>query len=120
MTNDEIGVVKWNIRPCGPGEAGYQRLTPPMLLDHTSGFANLRVLEPGRKTQIHFEPVTRYAYSVQGLQLLQLVETVTRRPLEDLMRDGIFRPFDMTRAWSGRNAAAFLDRIPKPFATSKD
>lgn len=74
------------------------RLTPRMLLDHTSGFANLRVLEPGRKTQIHFEPGTRYAYSGQGLQLLQLVvETVTRRPLEDLMRERIFRPFDMTR-----------------------
>jgi len=64
------------------GDARYERLTPRMLLDHTSGFANLRVLEPGRKTQIHFEPGTRYAYSGQGLQLLQLVvETVTRRPV---------------------------------------
>jgi CubicO group peptidase (beta-lactamase class C family) len=77
-----------------------------MLLDHTSGFANLRVLEPGRKTQIHFEPGTRYAYSGQGLQLLQLVvETVTRRPVEDLMRERIFRPFGMTRTsmlWQDR------------------
>src|SRR6266850_1272860 len=30
------------------GDVRYERLTPRMLLDHTSGFANLRVLEPGR------------------------------------------------------------------------
>ena len=80
------------------GDVRYERLTPRMLLDHTSGFANLRVLEPGRRIQIHFEPGTRYAYSGQGLQLLQLVvETVTRRPVEDLMRERVFRPFGMTR-----------------------
>jgi CubicO group peptidase (beta-lactamase class C family) len=80
------------------GDVRYERLTPRMLLAHTSGFANLRVLEPGRKTQIHFDPGTRYAYSGQGLQLLQLiVETVTQRPVEDLMRDRVFRPFGMTR-----------------------
>jgi CubicO group peptidase (beta-lactamase class C family) len=88
------------------GDARYERLTPRMLLDHTSGFANLRVLEPGRKTQIHFEPGTGYAYSGQGLQLLQVVvETVTRRPVEDLMRERIFRPFGMTRTsmlWQDR------------------
>ena len=76
----------------------YKRLTARMLLDHTSGFANLRVLEPERKTQIHFDPGTRCAYSGQGLQLLQLVvETATGRPLEDLMREKVFLPFGMTR-----------------------
>jgi CubicO group peptidase (beta-lactamase class C family) len=88
------------------GDRRYERLTARMLLDHTSGFANLRVQEPGRKTQIHFEPGTRYTYSGQGLQLLQLVvETVTRRPVEDLMRERVFGPFGMSRTsmvWQAR------------------
>ena len=76
----------------------YKRLSPRMLLDHTSGFANLRVLEPDRKTHIHFDPGSRYAYSGQGLQLLQLaVEAATQRPLEDLMRENVFQPFGMAR-----------------------
>jgi hypothetical protein len=63
----------------------YKLLTARMLLDHSSGFANLRVLEPGRKTTIHFDPGSRYAYSGQGIQLLQLVvETVTKKAVEDL------------------------------------
>jgi CubicO group peptidase (beta-lactamase class C family) len=95
------------------GDVRYERLTPRMLLDHTSGFANLRVLEPDRKIQIHFEPGTRYAYSGQGLQLLQLVvETVTRRPVEDLMRDRVFRRFGMTRTsmvWHERFESDFAN-----------
>jgi hypothetical protein len=38
-----------------------------MLLSHTSGFANLRFLEPDRKIRIHFQPGSRYAYSGQVL-----------------------------------------------------
>jgi CubicO group peptidase (beta-lactamase class C family) len=94
----------------------YLRLTPRMLLDHTSGFANLRVLEPGRKTQIHFEPGTRYAYSGQGLQLLQLVvETVSRRAVEDLMRDRVFRPFGMTRT-----SMVWQERFENDFSNAYD
>jgi CubicO group peptidase (beta-lactamase class C family) len=98
------------------GDARYERLTPRMLLDHTSGFANLRVMEPDRKTRIHFEPGTRYAYSGQGLQLLQLVvETATRRPVEDLMRDRVFGPFRMTRT-----SLTWQERFESDFANAYD
>lgn len=94
----------------------YTRLTPRMLLDHTSGFANLRLLEPGRKTQIHFDPGTRYAYSGQGLQLLQLVvETVMQRPVEALMQERIFRPFAMTRS-----SMVWQERFESDYANGYD
>ena len=84
----------------------YKRITVRMLLSHTSGFPNWRYINEDRKLNINFEPGTRYAYSGEGIDLLQLiVETVTRKPLEDLMRDYIFEPFGMTRSsmvWQGQ------------------
>jgi CubicO group peptidase (beta-lactamase class C family) len=76
----------------------YKRITARMLLSHTSGFPNWRFLEDDRKLKIHFEPGTRFAYSGEGIDLLQLVvETITGKPLEDLMQSRIFARFGMTR-----------------------
>jgi CubicO group peptidase (beta-lactamase class C family) len=80
------------------GDPRYQRITTRMLLDHTSGFPNFRWLNDDHKLNINFEPGSRYAYSGEGIELLQLVvETVTKQPLEELMRQHIFRPLGMTR-----------------------
>lgn len=80
------------------GDDRYKRLTTRMLLSHTSGFPNWRYINQDRKLNINFEPGTRYAYSGEGIDLLQLVvETVTKQPLEDLMQDRVFKPFGMNR-----------------------
>ena len=80
------------------GDPRYKKITARMLLSHTSGFANWRWLEEDRKLKIHFEPGSRYAYSGEGIDLLQLiVETVTKQPLGQLMRENVFQPFGMTR-----------------------
>ena len=79
-------------------DARYKKITARMLLDHTSGFPNWRRFEDDGKLHIHFEPGSRFAYSGEGIDLLQLiVETVTKKPLEDLMRQRVFEPFRMTR-----------------------
>ena len=76
----------------------YKRITARMLLSHTSGFANWRWLEEDRKLRIHFEPGSKFAYSGEGIDLLQLVvETVTKKPLEQSMQESVFGPFGMTR-----------------------
>ncbi len=84
----------------------YKRITARMLLSHTSGFGNWRQFEDRHKLITHFEPGSRYAYSGEGIALLQLVvETVTRKPLEELMQEKIFQPFGMTRSsmvWQAR------------------
>ena len=80
------------------GDDRYKRITARMLLSHTGGFPNWRYINEDRKLNINFEPGTRYAYSGEGIDLLQLiVETVTKKPLEELMQDRIFKPFGMSR-----------------------
>jgi len=84
----------------------YKRITARMLLSHTSGFANWRWFEDDRKLKIHFEPGSRFAYSGEGIDLLQLVvETITKKPLEELMQQQVFQPLEMSRTsmvWQGR------------------
>jgi CubicO group peptidase (beta-lactamase class C family) len=84
----------------------YKRITTRMLLSHTSGFPNWRAFEEDRKLKIHFEPGSRYAYSGEGIDLLQLVvETITKKHLEELLQERVFQPLGMTRSsliWQGR------------------
>lgn len=51
----------------------WRKITPRILLTHSSGFANFYWLNPGEKVVIHFDPGSRYAYSGDGLILLQFV-----------------------------------------------
>ena len=95
-------------------DARYRRITPRMLLSHTSGFRNWRFFSPAGALDtagtldIHFEPGSRYSYSGEGIQLLQLVvEEVTGRSTADLMRERVFDRFGMTRTsmlWDPRFA----------------
>jgi CubicO group peptidase (beta-lactamase class C family) len=80
------------------GDPRYKKITARMLLSHTTGFPNWRYVNEDRKLNINFEPGSRFAYSGEGIDLLQMiVETVTGKPLEDLMRDRVFQPLGMTR-----------------------
>jgi len=76
----------------------YKLITARMLLSHTAGFPNVRYFDPGHRLTLHFQPGTQYAYGSEGYDLLQLViETVTKRPTEELMQEYVFRPLGMTR-----------------------
>ena len=88
------------------GDSRYQRITARMCLSHATGFPNWRWLEDDHKLRIHFEPGSRFAYSGEGIVLLQRsVEAITGRPLEELMQEHVFRPLGMTRTsmvWQSR------------------
>jgi CubicO group peptidase (beta-lactamase class C family) len=51
----------------------WRALTPRILLTHAGGFANFAFVEPDGRLRIHFAPGSRYAYSGEGLILLQFV-----------------------------------------------
>jgi len=55
------------------GDERWRQLTPRILLTHAGGFANFRWLEPDRKLRFHFDPGARYAYSAEGMYILQLI-----------------------------------------------
>jgi CubicO group peptidase (beta-lactamase class C family) len=81
------------------GDPRYKSITARMLLSHTSGFPNWRWFEDDRKLKMHFAPGSRFAYSGEGIDLLQLVvESLTGQPVEKLMQEHIFQPFGMTRS----------------------
>ena len=94
----------------------YKRITARMLLSHTSGFANWRSMEDDRKLKIHFEPGAKFAYSGEGIDLLQLVlETITKQPLEKLMQEYVFQPFGMTRS-----SMVWQERFENDYANGYD
>lgn len=48
-------------------------ITPRHLLTHSAGFANFYWLESDSRIRIHFDPGSRYAYSGDGMMLLQFM-----------------------------------------------
>lgn len=76
----------------------WRRLTARILLTHSGGFANFYFLEPDRQLRIHFEPGSRYAYSGDGLILLQFVlEQGLGLDVGAEMQRRLFAPNGMTR-----------------------
>jgi CubicO group peptidase (beta-lactamase class C family) len=55
------------------GDERWRRLTARHLLTHSSGFRNFSWDEPDGKLRINFDPGSRYAYSGEGIILLQFV-----------------------------------------------
>jgi CubicO group peptidase (beta-lactamase class C family) len=91
----------------------WRALTPRILLTHSSGLANFAFLEPDKKMRLHFAPGSRYAYSGEGIQLLQFVlETGLGLTVGDEMQRRVFDRFGMTRTsmmWRSDFAANLAD-----------
>ena len=95
------------------GDERWRKLTPRILLSHRSGLANFAFLEPDQKMRLHFEPGSRYAYSGEGIILLQFVlETGLGLKTGDEMQRRVFDRFGMTRTsmmWRADFAANLAD-----------
>jgi CubicO group peptidase (beta-lactamase class C family) len=80
------------------GDERWRKLTPRILLSHTSGLANFAFLEPDEKMRFHFDPGSRYAYSGEGFILMQFVlETGLGLKVGDEMARRVFDRLGMTR-----------------------
>lgn len=81
------------------GDERWRAITPRMLLNHASGFANFGFLEPDGKLRFHFQPGSRYAYSGDGLILLQFVlEQGLGLDIGQEMQKRIFQPLGMNNS----------------------
>ncbi|MET0230557.1 MAG: serine hydrolase domain-containing protein [Rhodanobacteraceae bacterium] len=105
----------------------WRRITPRMLLDHTAGFPNFRFwTRDGRydehgKLAIEFDPGTRFAYSGEGINLLQFViENGLGIDVDTLIRTRVFDRFGMrasSMTWRdafAANLAIGYDEAGKP------
>lgn len=80
------------------GDERWRLLTPRILLTHRSGFANMRWLEEDRRLRFHFTPGEHYAYSNEGVWVLQTVlEEGFRLDIGAEMQRRVFDRFGMTR-----------------------
>ena len=83
----------------------WKLITARMCLSHTTGLPNVRWLHPTTGVldtlgvmKIYFTPGQKYAYSGEGIKLLQLViEEITKQSVEELAIEKIFKPIGMTR-----------------------
>ena len=99
----------------------WRTITPRMTLTHSTGFANFAFLEPDKRLKIHFATGTHYAYSGEGMMLLQFgIERGLRFGLETELQHRFFVPLGMTRTslkWQDRfsqNLADGWDADGKP------
>lgn len=91
----------------------WRAITPRMVLNHATGFANFAFLEPDGRLKIHFDPGTRYGYSGEGIMLLQFaLEQGLGLDLEAELQRRFFKPLGMTRTslkWQDHFAANLAD-----------
>jgi len=74
----------------------WRQVTPRMLLSHSSGLLNWRWINDDRKLDFKYPPGSRYVYSGEGIQIMQLVvEERSGRPLAQLMQQRVFDRFGM-------------------------
>ncbi|HEY0179003.1 MAG TPA: serine hydrolase domain-containing protein, partial [Dokdonella sp.] len=84
-------------------DARWRRLTPRLLLSHRSGFPNFRYYtehgyDADAKLYFAFDPGSRYAYSGEGINLLQFVlESGRGLDVGAEMQKRVFDRFGMTR-----------------------
>ncbi|MCD2519674.1 beta-lactamase family protein [Massilia sp. G4R7] len=78
------------------GDERWRKLTPRIMLTHSTGFANFRWVEPDGKLRFHFDPGARYGYSAEGMYILQLiVERGLGLDTEEEMQRRVFGRFGM-------------------------
>jgi CubicO group peptidase (beta-lactamase class C family) len=99
----------------------YKLITARMVLSHSTGFPNLRFLDPDGRLKFLFSPGERHSYSGEGISLLQMViEEMTGEDLETLAQERIFYPLGMTHSsyvWQAAyegNAASPHDEFGRP------
>ncbi|MCU0635853.1 MAG: beta-lactamase family protein [Gemmatimonadaceae bacterium] len=80
------------------GDSAWRRVTPRMLLSHSSGLRNFATLEADGQMRLHDVPGRVYRYSGEGFNLLQYVlEQRDGAPMERTIDSALFRPLGLTR-----------------------
>jgi CubicO group peptidase (beta-lactamase class C family) len=80
------------------GDERWRTLTPRIILNHATGFGNMRSLEDDQRLRFHWNPGERYGYSNEGIWVLQTVlEQGLTLDVGAEMQRRLFDRFGMTR-----------------------
>ena len=81
----------------------YKLITARMVLCHTSGFPNWRIMNKDQKLDIKFTPGTQYLYSGEGFEYLANVvahlKNIEKNELQDLFEKEVAVPMGMQYAY---------------------
>jgi CubicO group peptidase (beta-lactamase class C family) len=92
------------------------KITARMVLSHTTGLPNWRFLTNNGKLKFLFDPGSRFSYSGEGIQLLQMViEIITGKDLQELAEVMIFEPYGMQHT-----SYVWQDRFEQNFTVPHD
>jgi CubicO group peptidase (beta-lactamase class C family) len=76
----------------------WRTITPRIILSHRTGFGNFSFFEPDQTLHVHFDPGARYAYSGEGIMLLQFaLEEGLHLDMAAEMQKRVFDRFGMMR-----------------------
>lgn len=93
------------------GDENWRQLTPRIILNHATGFANFRWLEEDQRLRFHSAPGERYGYSAEGFYILQLaLEQGLGLDVGAEMQRRVFDRFGMANT-SMQWRAAFADNL---------
>ncbi|TDR16376.1 serine hydrolase domain-containing protein [Marinicella litoralis] len=86
------------------------KLTPRMVLTHSTGFANWRFFSEDRKLKFINPPGTHYSYSGEGFQYLaKFIENKLDTSFEALAQEYVFTPAGMSNVSMSVNKALYHD-----------
>jgi len=101
-----VSLGKWNldepldkywIDPDIAKDPRHKKLMTRMILSHQTGFPNWRWQKTDNKLSFEFEPGTKYQYSGEGFEYLRkAIENKFHKSLEDLAKEMIFQPLEMS------------------------
>ncbi len=92
-------LVEYLDRPYLQDEPLHKLITARMVMLHTTGFPNWRKggWRKGGPITVKFKPGTNYGYSGEGFLYLQrVIEHITGKPLNSLMKEILLDPIEMT------------------------
>ncbi len=108
----DIPLTRYSRKPFLEGDPRLELMTARHVLSHTGGFQNWR--SDKEPLKIHFTPGEKFMYSGEGYSYLQSVVTeVTGKPIEEYMKENVFKPFRMNDsgyAWR----TSFEKRMARP------
>ena len=96
----------------------YKRITPRMILSHSSGIENWQRYNNPDTLEIVADPGTRFVYSGEGFQYLAaVVDTILREPYEQYIRERVLQPLQLKNTYP-----RYTDNgnVPADYATGYD